>query len=136
MEGTNFIGETAQRFAEGINEQVAIKIVEVIDEVIDLKNIIAEDLKMRQLDFDIAKESCKDEEIRSMMQEPTIEFKDITQKLEYAFKALLSKGYTFTHDINMGGVLSIKFFKIEKEFKYEVSTTFKSEIKDIIKDNK
>lgn len=124
MNDTNFIGESAQRYAEAINEQVAIAITTEIDRMIDLDSVIAEDLENRKTAFQEAYDSTEDEELRAAMKEPTIEFPNITSKLEYAFKALLSKWFTFTHDINWAWVVSIKFFKIEKEVKYYIDAKY------------
>lgn len=124
IEDINYISETAQRFAEWINEKIAVVIIKEIDNFIWLEQIIANDLANRIKLFNESKDSVTDEEIKSAMKEPTIDFKNTTEKLQYAFKALLQQNYTFTHDIDKAWRVYIKFFKLEKEVVYQLNTSY------------
>lgn len=120
----DFISDTAQWFAEWINEKIATVIIKEIDSFIWLEQIIANDLANRIKLFNESRDSVKDEEIKAAMQEPTIDFKNTTDKLQYAFKALLQKDYTFTHDVDRYWRVFIKFFKLEKEVIYQLNTSY------------
>jgi len=136
MPETNYIQDTAQRLAEWMNEKIATVIVDEINSMIWLDQIIADDLANRKKEFEEAKKSVKDKDIELAMQEPTIEFPTITSKLEYAFKALLHKGYTFTHDVDHTWRVYIKFFEIKKEVVYVLDTKYTINISEEVSESK
>lgn len=128
----DFIQGTAERVVDWINEQVAYTIIEEINNLIGLDKIIADDLANRIKLFEESRDSVEDEEIKNMMEVPTIEFPNVTAKLEYAFKALLHAGYTFTHDINYAGKVTVRFFKQEFVKYFILDTKFSTTIEEYV----
>ena len=134
-EENRFLQDTAQRFIDAANDQIAIAIIEKINTVIDLDSIIAADLENRKAQYEETKSKLladNGKEVADQLIEPTIEFKDITSKLTYAFQALLHAGYTFTQDVLGNGEVVIKFFKLEHTFRYMLTTKYSASIKEKI----
>ena len=132
----DFKQESAERYMVRINEQVASVIIDKINVKIWLDQIIADDLANRIASFKESKEKMIadwETEMAEMLTEPTLEFSNVTDKLTYAFQALMTRWYTFTHDILSNWLVVIKFFKIEDEFRFQLNAKYSVWIKEITK---
>lgn len=135
----NFQQVAAQNYIDAMNDKIASVIINKINLLVDLDKVIADDLANRKAQYEESKAKLLEDgsenwkEIASKMVEPTLEFKDVTTKLTYAFQVLLSKGYTFTHDILGNGEVVIKFFKIEQEYRFILDTKYSVGISEITK---
>lgn len=136
QEVNNYQQDTAQRMIDAMNDKIATVIVDKINEKFDLDKIIADDLANRVRVYEESKAKFLEDgsedgkEIADKLVKPEIEFKDITEKLTYAFQVVLDKGYTFTHDILGNGEVIIKFFKIESEYRFLLDTKYSVNISE------
>lgn len=121
MEQNDFISNQANDVVDAMNDKIAVAAIEVISDLIDLDDIIAKDLEHRIAKFNEAKDAETDQELKDLMQEPTLEFKSTLEKFQYAFTALTAKWLILTHDVLKDWTVNIKIFKLEKEVNYKLS---------------
>ena len=121
MEQNDFISNQANDVVDAMNDKIAVAAIEVISDLIDLDDIIAKDLEHRVAKFNEAKDAETDQELKDLMQEPTLEFKSTLEKFQYAFTALTAKWLILTHDVLKDWTVNIKIFKLEKEVNYKLS---------------
>ena len=129
-EENNFLQWQAQIYAEAYNNKIAEAIITEIDNLIWLESIIEADNATRKKAFDETYEAWTDE-LKDMLVYEPIKFVTTTDKLQYAFWALLEKGYTFTHTVDNNWVVSLKFFTLHNEIKFELTWTYKVSIDKI-----
>lgn len=121
MEQNDFISNEANGVVDAMNDKIAAAAIEVISDLINLDDIIAKDLEFRVSKFQEAKDLETDQELKDLMQEPTLEFKSTLEKFQYAFTALTAKWLILTHDVLKDWTVNIKIFKLEKEVNYKLS---------------
>ena len=91
MEQNDFISNEANGVVDAMNDKIAAAAIEVISDLINLDDIIAKDLEHRVAKFKEAQDAETDQELKDLMQEPTLEFKSTLEKFQYAFTALTAK---------------------------------------------
>lgn len=121
MEQNDFISNEANGVVDAMNDKIAAAAIEVISDLINLDDIIAKDLESRIAKFQEAKDLETDQELKDLMQEPTLEFRSTLEKFQYAFTALTAKWLILTHDVLKDWTVNIKIFKLEKEVNYKLS---------------
>lgn len=121
MEQNDFISNEANGVVDAMNDKIAAAAIEVISDLINLDDIIAKDLEFRVSKFKEARDAETDQELKDLMQEPTLEFKSTLEKFQYAFTALTAKWLILTHDVLKDWTVNIKIFKLEKEVNYKLS---------------
>ena len=125
MDNTNYMQETAERLMAAMNDQIAKVIVEEINQLIGLDSIIDNDKAGRKKDFEDRLASTTDTDlIEAMWEYKDFEFSSIAEKLEYAFAALLHKGFTFTHDVLPTGKVIVRFYEIKSTKEFQLETTY------------
>ena len=121
MEQNDFISNEANGVVDAMNDKIAAAAIEVISDLINLDDIIAKDLEFRVSKFKEAQDAETDQELKDLMQEPTLEFRSTLEKFQYAFTALTAKWLILTHDVLKDWTVNIKIFKLEKEVNYKLS---------------
>ena len=121
IEQNDFISNEANGVVDAMNDKIAAAAIEVISDLINLDDIIAKDLEHRIAKFNEARDAETDQELKDLMQEPTLEFKSTLEKFQYAFTALTAKWLILTHDVLKDWTVNIKIFKLEKEVNYKLS---------------
>ena len=97
QEVNNYQQDTAQRMIDAMNDKIATVIVDKINEKFDLDKVIADDLANRVKVYEESKAKFLEDgsedgkEIADKLVKPEIEFKDITEKITYAFQVVLDK---------------------------------------------
>ena len=125
MDNTNYMQDTAERLMAAMNDQIAKVIVEEINQLINLDSIIDNDKAGRKKDFEERLASTTDADlIEAMWEYKEFTFSSISEKLEYAFAALLHKWFTFTHDVLPTGKVIVRFYEIKSTKEFQLETTY------------
>lgn len=119
----NFIEKQANDFGEAHQEQVLNKLIQVIDEKINLQSFINKENKANAKEYKDFIKTLKKEELEAYKdtKPKVLEFKDSITKFQYAFSKLLETWLTLIHDVDASGQLVIKIFKLQetKSFKFK-----------------
>ena len=123
---SNFIQVNAENFAEAFSEQIAAKAVEIIDTMIDLKSLVAEENARLKAEFDeaMSKVPEEDKELYKDHKPETVKLDTQIEKFEFAFKQLIKAGYTLNHDELPNGEVVIKIYKLESTHRYKFKSTY------------
>lgn len=126
----NFIEKQANNFGEAHQEQVLNKLIQVIDEKINLQSFIDKDNEAYVKEHKEFIDKLNKDELETYKdtKPQVVEFKDSIAKFQYAFNKLLETWLTLIHDVDASGQLVIKIFKLQETKSFKFKTSYKVEL--------